>query len=994
MTTQSDTPITVRAYAADGVTLLCEFPYFVSLSVLDVYNNVGSFMFNWNLNSPGASNLISDTDLQIAALMDKRDGNGFQEFFRGFYEQDNYDVSMTESSIVQSTGRSAIAILKNAVVYPKAGVGNTTTSWSFSGASPGAIMHDLLVAAQARGCFPLLTWDFTSGQDSSGAAWAQGYTNAFSAGTNYFDLLIGLAQGGLCDFSMTGFVLHMYNPKTTLASDNSSTVFVRRGRDVVQAPRARDRTQIATVMLGQGDNGFNVERTASTYGTLGRKESFLSQSGVSDAGTMDFWIDQALGAIKDQLISYTPTYVIDTSKNTPIPWKDYKPGNYISFDVGGIATKYQVAQIAATCGPGGPTFVQPTLNNVFYSREVLVQGALSRLGSGAILSGPGVSATPAPGPNPTVPNAPAFVPANIYTAAYFSPATGTTLAQIELNWSVPTNTDGTTMIDGFQYLVQYRLSTTPIYPVLWSQLQGKPWSSINGNPWTNPLATTRNTQWTTVAVSIDNTSAIVQGLLCNETYQFQIACVDVSGNTSAFSSISTFATARDTQAPVQPDPPTVSASMVAVQVMHDLGSETGGSYNLAQDLDHLEVHYSYDPAFIPQAGVGSPTYLGKLIANAGMMAAQIAAVGTFQVTNTSGVYIRVIAVDESGNISPPSPSSGVTAVLIDDSHISSLNVSKLVAGTISATIILSGTIATANVGQRAVMDMAGFHAYNANGFKVFDVSPANTTIILASGINGNQFTVDCSGLYPTLLLYDITGTGPAVINAVEFGSQVGAGIGINSAAYTSTFDSSSVSQRLYMAGPNSIQLSVIKTTGANSPHGGQVALSDTLAYMNMTTNGVTDGGFLFIARSGLNLTVQTAGTQDGGYITMGKTNAVYGLFPNGATHGGQLVFNYDSGNSDASTSWDGYFTGSMQPQGAGQHYIQQSIGAAGGAVLSYGATMYSTTIPVVQYSCGTIGSPPIVGGNLNGIASTGFNYTLSGAAPATWSIFCWTFRYR
>lgn len=974
MTTTADTPMTVRVYAADGATLLCEFPYFVSLNILDVYNNVGSHTFNWNFNSANGSLLQSDSDLQIAALMDRRDGNGFQEIWRGFYDQDNYDPSMNESAIVQATGRSIVSILNNAIVYPQAGVGSTTTSWSFSGASPGKIMHTLLAAAQTRGCFPLLTWDFTDGQDSSGNAWTHGFTNAFSAGTKLFDLLVSMAQGGLCDFSMTGFTLHMYNPKTTLATDNSSTVFIRRAREVVTSPEARDRTQIATVMLAQGDNGLNVERTATTYGALGRRESFLSQSGVTDATTLDYWADQALGAIDDQQISLTPTYVIDSSRGTPIPWKDYTPGNYVSYDVGGTPTKFQVNQIAASCGPGGPTFVQPTLNDVFFPREVLVSAALNRINSGAIVSGPAVSATPQPGPNPTVPSTPAFISANILTAAYYSPATGTTLAQMELQWTTPTNTDGTTMIDGFQYLVQYRLATVPLYPVLWSQLQGKAWSSINGNPWTNPLATARNTQWTTVQVGIDNNTVIIQGLICGETYQFQIACTDVSGNTGAFSGVSSFVTASDTVAPVQPDAPTVSASMVAVQVMHDLGSNSGGTYNLAQDLDHLEVHYSYDPAFNPQPGVGSATYLGKLIANAGMMAAQIAAVGTFQVTNTTGIYIKVIAVDESGNASPPSPGSGVTAVLIDDSHISSLSVSKLIAGTVTATIILGGTIETAATGQRAVMDMNGFHAYNATGFLAFDVSPANTKIVLASGTGGNEFAVDCSGPYPTLLLYDVTGTGPATINAVEFGSQTGAGIGINSANYTSTYDSSSVSQRLFMSGPGSIQLAVIKTS-TQGMHGGNLLFSDTSASTSMYTNGV----------------------QDGGIVSLLRTSATFGLEPNGVTNDGQLAFTYVSSNSDTNWFFHGYHTdnGSLNPSSQ-EGMFGGSIGGiaatTNGIAWGYGPTMASLPLPIAIHYAQLITLVPA--GMVSVVSTTGFSYTCSGNHSGLWSVLWWAFRVR
>lgn len=716
MATTADLPMTIRIYSASG-TFICEFPQFVNLQVLDCINDVPAFTLDWALNAPNALNLISDSDLQVAVCMDFRDGNGYTETCRFLYEQDTYDPSMNESAIVQANGRGTIALLDQAIVYPQGGVGNTTTFWAFVSASPGKIMHDLITAAQTRGCFPGLSMSFTTGQDSSGNAWTEAFTYSYNAGTSLLTVATGLMQAGLCDGNMTGTTLNLYNPGTTLATDRSTTVFVRRGREVVQMPTQRDRTQIGTVMLAIGDNGVNVERTASTYGSLGRREKYLAQQGVTDTGTLDFWADQALGAIDDQQIAYTPGYIADTARGTPVPWKDYHPGDYLGLDVSGTALKYRARQWVVQCTAGGPTSVQPTLNDVFYDRNVLVQGQIGALSGGSVTGGPAPTITNLPGPNATVPNPPAFVPANIYTGAYYSPATGTTLAQLELNWTTPTNTDGTPVNDGMQYIVQYKISTTPIYPLAWTQLQGKSWSSINGNPWTNPLATPQNTQWTTVSVPFDNNNLIVSELICGETYQFQIATTDVSGNTSLFSSVSSFVTARDNVAPSQPDAPTVFASMVAVQVMSDLGRASGGTYNLEQDLDHLEVHYSYDPAFTAVPGVGSPTYLGKLIANAGMMQAGIAAVGTFNVTSVTGIYIRVIAVDESGNSSPASPSSGVTAVLIDDTHISSLSVSKLLAGTIMATIILGSTISTASSGARVAMDGStdALYTYDTNG---------------------------------------------------------------------------------------------------------------------------------------------------------------------------------------------------------------------------------------------------------------------------------------
>lgn len=960
-----DLPMTMKVYDA-GANFLVEYPYFVSLQVLDCINDVGSYTFSWNLNSPGASNLISDTDIQMAVCMDFRDGNGYTEVCRFLYEQDTYDPSMSESAIIQSNGRGIVALLDQAIVYPQAGVGSNITSWSFSGATPGKIMLDLINAAKARGCFSFLNVSFTSGHDSSGNAWTQSFTNSYSAGQSLLTVLLGLGQGGLCDFNMSGTTLNLYNPGTTLATDRSTSVFMRRNREIIGVPYQRDRTQIGTVMLAIGDNGVNVERTATTLGSIGRREKYLAQSGVTDTGTLNYWADQNLGAIDDQKISLTPSYICDVTNGTPVPWKDYHPGDYISIDLSGTPVKYRARQWSVQCTPGGPTTIQPTLNDVFYDQNVLLQGKVSAL-SGSVT---GVSTiVTLPGPNSTIPNPPAFTPASIYTGAYYSPATGTTLAQLELQWTTPLNTDGSLITDGQNYIVQYRLSTTPIYPIAWSQLQGKPWSSINGNPWSNPLATPQNTQWTTLQVPFDNNNVIVQGLICGETYQFQIATTDVSGNTSLFSGISSFATATDNVAPSQPDAPTVAASMVAVQVMHDLGRATGGTYNLEQDLDHLEVHYSYDPSFTAVPGVGSPTYLGKLIANAGMMGAHIAAVGTFQVTSTTGVYIKVIAVDESGNSSPASTGSGVTAVLIDDQHISSLSVSKLLAGTVMASIILGGSIATGTSGQRVQMDSTGLHAYDSNGNLYYDLNNSTTQVILGAigGVGKVVIDVSPADVYPQIRFYDTTNSNYAFILGSGLNGNT-AGIAVSSGTYTS--GGFTLADRMTMDGLGST-LQVIEAA-SQQPRGGS---------MNANLNGINIGVYTGSA------------TTDGGSLQLSRTETLLGLFPVGATHGGQLIFIYDSTNSDATIELDGYFPNASPGSAEGLFFLDFNAltSGAGGASPSYGATMYSIVAPIAVYSCGSLGT---VGGNVNATSVTGFGYTLSGPSPALWNLFCLGVRLR
>lgn len=940
-------PMTMKVYSQSG-TYLCEFPFFTNLQVQDTINDVGSFTFNWNLNSPGASNLISDSALQMAVCMDFKNGNGFTEVWRGWYEQDTYDPSNNESAIVQASGRSMVAVLAQAIVYPQAGIGSTTTSWSFTGASVGTIMNTLIAAAQARGCFPGLTTSFTNGADSSGNAWVAGYTNTFSAGTSYLDLLTGLAQGGVCDFNMTGMVLNIYNPFTTLAQDLSSTVVLRRSRDVVAIQAQRDRSQLGTAMLAVGDNGLNAEITASTLGTLGRYEVYLAETGITDSATLTYIADQQIATMDDQKLSYTPTDVFQRQRGSNIPWKDFAPGDYIGLDYNGTVVKFRATTWAIQASPGGPTMWQPTLNDVFYTREVLMQNAISGL-TGGTVTGPGGVAvtgggTPVPGPNSTVPGVPAFITASCYTAAYFSPATGTTLAQLELQWTTPQNTNGTTMIDGSDYILQYRLSATPIYPIAWSLLQGQPWSAIQGNPWSNPRDTPQNQQWTTIQVNIDNNNVIIGGLICGETYEFQIACTDVSGNTGSFSAVTPFLTATDNVAPGQPDTPSVAASMVAVQVEHDLLLFAGGP--LPNDLDHLEVHYSYDPAFVPQPGIGSATYLGKMIANAGMINAGISAMGNYNVTSTSGIYIKVIAVDTSGNSSQASPGAGVTAVLIDDLHISSLNVSKILAGTVTATWVMAGTITTSLSGQRCVMDMSGFHAYDSAGNLVFDVNDSSPVIILGTnGPSGNSVKIDTSQAFPTIYLNVTGSTNPSYINAVN--SSTGAhGLNLSSGTYTSNIDGSTVTQYAFLSGSGGITLESDDTSQA--PHGSSITFADQFASLFFYNHGSAINGGIF--------------------------------------------FDTNAGYTDTAVTIEGYTTSFSTDPGGFVTYTVNNFTAGGGTFsISYGVTMLTAPAPITQYSCGNVTVTPAL--NISALSATGYSVTLSAAAPSNFSIFTSSFRH-
>ena len=149
-------------------------------------------------------------------------------------------------------------------------------------------------------------------------------------------------------------------------------------------------------------------------------------------------------------------------------------------------------------------------------------------------------------------------------------------------------------------------------------------------------------------------------------------------------------------------------SSIGIMVTHHLCKDSGGEFNLESDLDHLEVHFGGSTSFY----CGEDTLIGKLPANQGMMNGQIPAVGSFPVAQTTPGYVKVVAVDRSGNRSGASPATAATPRLLKDEYIDSLTVSKLTAGTLTANTILGASIRTAKTGARVEMSQQGIRAFN------------------------------------------------------------------------------------------------------------------------------------------------------------------------------------------------------------------------------------------------------------------------------------------
>lgn len=296
----------------------------------------------------------------------------------------------------------------------------------------------------------------------------------------------------------------------------------------------------------------------------------------------------------------------------------------------------------------------------------------------------------------TIPAAPTFLTFN--PGSYQSDETSTTKSAFRITWATPLNVDASTIIDGAYYEIRYRVSGVLGYKVKWGVAAGFKWGQLAGNPWAYPLSDPVETDrdWNYTQIPWGTNEITILELTPGVTYEFQIRAVDTASppHFGAWSASSFETTVGDLFAPSAPAAPMVAGNPMAIQVTHLLGKSSGGDFNLEPDLVRLSVHVGGSAGFFPD----DTNQVGELAANAGMLLQSIPAVGTFQITPVEEIHVKVIAVDRSGNKSQPSPSATVTAELIDDQYISSLTVSKLTAGTITAESVLAARMGVSGAG--------------------------------------------------------------------------------------------------------------------------------------------------------------------------------------------------------------------------------------------------------------------------------------------------------
>jgi hypothetical protein len=572
-----------------------------------------------------------------------------------------------------------------------------------------------------------------------------------------------------------------------------------------------------------------------------------------------------------------------------------------------------------------------------------------------------------PNADTSVPGTPVFV--TPFSGAAYLDGRGFTRARTIVQWTAPLNVDGSTVLDGDHYEVRYAVDTDMIYPATWSQVSQIRWQDMQ--LWKQPFAAPTG-KWLTVYAAWGDTTAQLTDLSPGIGYDVQIRAVDKTGNTGAWSGTTTFVASADNIPPSTPAAPSVAASRIAVQVTHTLGKSSGGTYNLESDLHHLEIHVDYEPTFTPS----TTTLKAKVSATAGMIQAQIPVVATVQVEEVSTRYVRVVAVDMTGNKSGPSDAASSTALLIDDAHISDLTVSKVTAGTINADFIVGARIKTADTGSRVELNSGGIGAWNAAGDQTVAIAAADGSVSiigqLKSGTAGKRIEINPTGaLLPEIRWYANTGTDYGYINAASAGTDIS--LGMNSSPYDDGTGTQVIS-RAYL-NTNRAEIAVIRSDD-QTRRGGYVWASAGNLFAGFN-RGAVDGGRFYA--DGSQVLIDFVG---GGKFT-GNSGQGWVGFDDGTSAASNWLFD-NGGKTSHFGRWDDFVD-----RGATTGLTMGRVGYSGTAsmAVSYGTTRSSITRMVCTVEDDIVHSDCL---SLN--STTGFTLTISPALNGAGGIYFWSFR--
>lgn len=711
----------------DG-TLRCPLPDVDSWVISPVSNDAGAAEISYPVHglNHGALHECVTQDRRVH-LQVRIDGVIHPELRITLFEGNGDDI--TEGRTWSYRGWLPLGRLKDAVVEPKGGMpaagGDSTLEQDahYYDSTAGTIMATCVAEAKLRGALAeVTTTSFSGTHDSNGAAWDKVIDLKFTPGIDLLKVLAGLVEAGMCDAKMVGTDLRLYK-QGTLGVDTTLTstpVVFRTGQNLTDSPRKYTNAGIASAVLVAGADGeYTWADDAAALTRLGaRIETFVSQGSIRDPGTLTAYAQHYLGNVVNGQMQKTHG---GTVAEGPIPLEDFDVGDWTWSQlatVGPTLEKLRVAQWTLSMGSDGVLSWTATLNDLIAERAAAQARRLEGIVGGTTITG---TSNARQIPDDLIDGIPPATPTGttVSSVAYTTDE-NVTLAAVTVEWSpVGFNTNGTAYTDQGKYSVFWRYQGTNMNPLL---------------------------AWT-LAAETTETEAHFSGVRPGAWIDVRVGATDLRGNFSGWAATVSHQTAVDDDAPPTPAAPVLTAFIGAIQI--DVTGLGALGEAMPADFRHFEVHVSTVDNFTPDA-----TTLWDIVPGAAAVSFSPAPYGVAQ-------FVRVIAVDTSGNKSAASADStasprqilnpDVANLSIGSAQIINLDVAKVNSGTVTATWLLAGEIHTAASGPRFGLNSAEFFAYRSDGTKTVSVTNAGAASFLGeirTAPSGARMVINPGGTSP------------------------------------------------------------------------------------------------------------------------------------------------------------------------------------------------------------------------------------------------------
>lgn len=689
-------------------------PHFTNLTISPIANDVGSvsieypvYGLNFDLLQDVQRN---DRDYEIAIWLFGRDTNSIRAVLT-----DASGDEVKEGATWTFTGTFLEGRMKEVITFPNAADPSGKFQSLFSAATPGTIMRTLMAQAQARGVVSDITYtSFSDVRDSNGDLWDLESTLSFPPGTTYISILQAMVGYGMCEWEINSkHELRLYNAGAKGADLTllDPPVVLYKGRNITDGPRKYSNREAATTLLAAGKDAIYYDQTDDTaLARRGRRIEKMATAGgnLADLAAVTSYVQAELPAIVAGTMELTHGLVFGAGY--PLPAFGFNVGDWVWSDSTGVKERLRILQWTLTNNTNGTTGTI-TLND--FLRDYLSKLALklASIEDGVVVAG---TSTQDPAEDKLAPATPTNL---IATSQAYYDAGHNGYSEVEATWdAVLLNTDGTACGDLAGYRLRWRALN-----LLATGIGG--WSVL-------PINRETTVSWGTVPQSMD--------------IELQVLAEDNNGNQSPWSLSYFHTTSADAEPPPRPSTPICTNFLGVVTIKWD-GLGFYGE-EMPFDFDHVDVYVSTSAGFAPDPSL----LFGHLNANGGLV---------YTTTDYDvEVFALFIAVDQNGNASTPSDIAGATPnqvlnqdlfagcvgteqlqelvvknanidlLAVNDAQIGDLSVGKLTAGILSATVVLSGTIRTDWIGERAELDGGGLKIFNSASDLTVDLNGSSNLI--------------------------------------------------------------------------------------------------------------------------------------------------------------------------------------------------------------------------------------------------------------------------